>query len=134
VNLKWTNGLSVSESRIDKEHQLYFELLNHICVESEKGGSKEKLTRLLNELTLFIRFHFMAEENLMIDSSYDDYDNHRAAHIYCMESLKTKMFDFRDDNIKAGVILDFATEWFLMHISSHDKRLGSYMALQSASI
>jgi len=133
VNLQWTNGLSVNDPRIDKEHQLYFELLNHICVESEKGVSKEKLTRLLNELTLFIRFHFMAEENVMLDAGYNDYDNHHAAHTYCMESLKTKMFDFRDDKINGEAILDFATEWFLMHISSHDKKLGSYMALQSAS-
>ena len=36
-----------------------------------------------------------------------------------------------DGKIEEKVILDFATEWFLMHISSHDKRLGSYMALQA---
>jgi len=30
---------------------------------------------LLNELTLFIRFHFMAEENLMMDAGYDNHNN-----------------------------------------------------------
>jgi len=133
VNIQWTNGLSVNDSRIDKEHQLYFELLNHIYSETEKGASKEKLIRLLNELTQFIRFHFMAEENVMIDVSYNDYDNHRSAHTYCLENMKTKMFEFKDGKIEERAILDFATEWFLMHISSHDKKLGSYMALQSTT-
>jgi len=37
-------------------------------------------------------------------------DDHHAAHTYCMEILKTKMFDFREGKIDGGAIVDFATE------------------------
>ena len=119
--------MKVHEPSIDRGNILCFKLLDHIRIASENETDKEKLTMLLNELTLFIHFHFRAEERLMLDAGYEGYDNHHAAHVNCMESLKDHMFDFSDDKIEEGAILDFTEEWLLKHISSHDRKFGFYM-------
>jgi len=134
MNIKWTEGLSVNDERIDKEHQMYFDLLNHICAVSEQGASKERTIRLLDEFVQFVRFHFMTEENLMIDTNYSGYNEHIMAHKYCLGSIKTKMFAFRDDTVTAEEIVDFAVEWFLMHISAQDKQFGVFLVAQKTTV
>ncbi|MBL1320033.1 MAG: hemerythrin family protein [Methylophaga sp.] len=129
MKIKWTKELSVNNERIDIEHQMYFDLLNHICNESEKGASKERVVRLINEFVQFVRFHFMSEENVMIDTGYSGYAEHTRAHNYCLESVKTKVFAFKNDEIAVEEIVDFAVEWFFMHVSSLDKQLGKHLAL-----
>ena len=133
MKIQWTNGLSVNNERIDKEHQMYFDLLNNIYAVTTQGASKERTVRLLNEFVQFVRFHFMTEENLMIDTNYSGCNKHVMAHKYCLESIKTKMFAFRDDTVTAEEIVDFAVEWFLMHVSAQDKQFGAFLAAQKTA-
>jgi len=128
MDIKWTKELTVNDERIDTEHQMYFSLLNNLSAEDEKGASKEKLIRLFNEFMLFTRFHFMTEENMMLDTNYNDYTKHRMAHSYALDTIKSKLFDFEQNKISCDEILDFAIEWFLMHVSEQDRQLGNHLA------
>lgn len=130
MNLQWTNGLSVNNDLIDKEHQMYFDLLNRLYAENEQGAGRDKLDRLFNEFIQFVRFHFLVEENLMLDSGYSDYGLHKMAHRHALDTLKSKLFDFQSGKTSCSDVLDFAIEWFLMHISSQDKKFGEFLALQ----
>jgi len=129
MNIEWTSALSINDERIDKEHQLYFDLLNRLHKECAQGASKKKLRRLFEELMLFIRFHFMAEENVMIDMKYEGYKEHRMAHARALDVIKSKLYDYENDAVEIEDILEFAVEWFLLHISTLDRDLGKFLAI-----
>lgn len=132
MNLKWTDGLSVNNKRIDCEHQMYFDLIIALYTANSQNANKEKVVRLLKEVELFTRFHFMTEENLMLDSNYSEYNAHAAIHSNFLNNIKFKIADYANDSDSLITILDYLCEWFLMHISNADKKFGAYLLASSS--
>jgi len=130
MKLEMTEGLYIHNEKIDTQHQVYFDLLNDIDFKANSGATKSRLISAFKEFVQFVRFHFMSEENQMLDSDYDGLKKHRAAHNYCLEGIKTKLFDYDNDAVTVQEIIDFAVEWFLMHVSAHDKEFGIFLASQ----
>lgn len=134
VKIEWTEGLSVHNEKIDTQHQTYFALLNDIDAAENNGAGKERILRLFDEFVLFVRFHFKTEENVMLEADYSGYREHRMAHSYCLENIKTKLFDYENDATTINEIIDFAVEWFLMHVSAQDKELGTFLVSQRIEV
>jgi hemerythrin len=128
--LQWTKELSVGIRRFDREHQIHFDLLNGIDMAIGSGASKEQLLRLFKEFEQFIRFHFMSEENQMIDTQYSGHEAHLAAHTFFLRVFETSLLAFDAEETEAQAVLDKIGDFFLKHVSTEDNMLGRYLTLK----
>lgn len=119
----WNDRYKIGHSGVDTQHQQLFGLANQI-VEASKD---EELTHLLMLLYQHTREHFSAEEKLMKQTDYPDYDRHVQQHnqmldrlIEISKTVQKKQWDPVDIKI-------FMTNWVLVHILEEDMPLGEYL-------
>jgi len=119
----WNDRYKIGHSRVDTQHQQLFELGNQIV----EASNDEELTHLLMLLYQHTREHFSAEENLMKQTNYPDYDRHVEQHnqmldrlIEISKTVQKKQWDPVDIKI-------FMTNWVLVHIIEEDMPLGEYL-------
>ncbi|MBF0565357.1 MAG: bacteriohemerythrin [Nitrospirae bacterium] len=124
----WTDNLSVHIKEIDTQHQKLVKLINDLfdAVTAKKG--KDVLTKVLNELVDYTRYHFTAEEKLMATHNYPDLAKHKPEH----EELTRKVLDFQKQFNEGKAMIDlllmnFLKDWLVKHILGTDKKYSSYL-------
>ena len=125
--LKWNENLSVGIYRFDRENQIHFELLNGIGLAIASSASKEQLLRLFKRFEQYVRFHFISEENQMIETNYNRIKLHVDAHNFFLETFDTILNAFKVGETEAQVVLGKTCNFFLKHISTEDNMLGRHL-------
>lgn len=125
--LQWDHRYELGHERIDFEHRIFLGLVADFQKFSQLGASRDKLLRILQEITKYAEFHFLSEENIMADLQYPDLQQHASLHNVLLEQLKTRHGQFREGMIPADAVFEFLFHWFALHTSSEDKKLVSYI-------
>ena len=114
-------------ARIDHDHQAYFDLLDTISAAIENDAGKERTLRLICEMAQFVEFHFMSEENLMIDTNYDEYPTHKSDHLFWLDRMKLAISDLEAGTVNAKWVIHDMRDWFAIHHSKQDHKFESYL-------
>ena len=130
INISWDGKLSVGNEKIDNEHKVFIDLIRSCSQAIEK---QEDANRLLEELTLYAKFHFFSEETLMIQSGYPGYESHRKEHVMLLARLSDKIHSYRSNTETGESLIDFIYQWFALHTTSVDTRLAQHLAFASPS-
>lgn len=133
IQIGWDKRYEVGHPRIDHEHQVFVDLLRTVSAAAAAGEPHERVGRLLLEVRKYAEFHFISEENIMIDSGFPDCENHRQEHGMLLAQLDQQFQQFRHGEIELGVIAEFMFEWFAMHTTRLDLRLGDFLRQQAAT-
>ena len=125
-NISAFNSAANAES--DREHQVQLGLLQALCDAVRDQQDAATVASLLDELTAYCEAHFVSEELLMRQKSYDDYEDHMDDHSHMMEVLRDIATDHaagRSSLVagKADEVLAFIGH----HISTRDKRLADFV-------
>ncbi len=112
----------------DREHEVQISLLEALCKAVRKQSDATVVTQLLDQLTTYCEAHFMSEELLMRQKSYDDYEDHVDDHNHMLEVLQEIAADHAAGKPalitgKAEGALAFITQ----HISSRDRRFADFV-------
>ena len=126
-DLKWKSAYKVGHARIDFEHKIFLGLIQKLDREIEEGANLEKLMRTLFEIRKYAEFHFVSEENVMIDIGYPDLENHRRLHGLLIDHLKRFAEHAGGGEIPAEDILIFLRDWYLHHTTTEDTRISSHV-------
>lgn len=118
--VKWDSSLTIGVDAIDEQHKRFFDIVNEALAGEQAG-------KLLDELTDYTRFHFKHEADTMEKAKYPDMQKHMLAHEDFIDKLDRMKDDFRNNKLKATEILDFATNWLVLHISNTDRKLGTFL-------
>jgi hemerythrin-like metal-binding protein len=126
--LSWRRDYEIGVPQIDAEHHRLADMVNTFHETYLRGGSREEIPHLLNQLIAYAEEHFQHEEKLMSDSGYPRLDEQRALH----EELVTSIFAINErlsaDRTKAGAeVLQFIKNWLLDHIVKHDMDIGDFL-------
>jgi hemerythrin len=118
---------------IDQQHQALVSMLDRLNDAVKNKESREDIYRIIDEVIAFTRFHFAAEEKLMLHSGYTDVDFHKEKHRQLMEDalhLKGKLADLGEE-----MFTDWFNHWpftrVLAHIQYADKQFEEQL-LQSS--
>ena len=130
--IAWSEDYNTGNERIDFEHQIFFGLVNDFQVARLRNDSKDKLVRILHEISLYAKFHFKSEENIMEDIAYPELEPHRQHHYKLIESLSNKMMGLELGQHSAAEIEEFLLHWFTQHVTLEDSKIASY--LKSAAV
>jgi len=127
IDIKWDDKFSVGHERIDQEHKIFLGLIKAVSIAADEAIPKEKILRILVEIKKYADFHFYSEENLMIDSGYPDYEEHKKEHQLLLARFDGQLHDYRDDAIDLDELIGFIFQWFALHTTGIDKKLAVHI-------
>lgn len=130
MTLRWDEKYNLGNEKIDAEHHIFLGLVIEFESLDAQGASQDKLARTLKEITKYAEFHFLSEENLMIDCNYPNLEQHKKLHRHLVAALEDQLFKFNNGTCSPGQVFNFLFQWFATHTSSEDKKLVSFIGAQ----
>jgi len=130
AKLQWSDDLSIGVELIDQQHKTWIEHYNKLVSAVEAQQGPREIAEVLGFLVDYTAFHFTAEEELMSDNGYPEFDNHRAQHDKLNDTLGNLIEDFREEgatHILADFLQTFLGNWLVDHIRTVDMRFGEYL-------
>jgi hemerythrin len=126
--LEWTHELSVGVDRLDDQHKRWLEIINDLERALSAGpNSSARSSAALGQMIDYTRVHFVAEEELMVQTGYSDYENHKALHAGFVEQLVEITSALKEgDAASAKLLVGVARKWFVGHILVIDKQYAEH--------
>jgi hemerythrin-like metal-binding protein len=84
------------------------------------------VSRIVLEVRRFVEFHFISEENLMIETGYPGAEAHQTVHRELLAELNAKMAKLHSHREYPEDLLDFLVRWLLEHIAHHDQHVARH--------
>jgi len=119
----WNDRFKIGHSIVDSQHIHLFELANQIV----EGNNDEDLTHLLMLLFQHTREHFSAEESLMKQTRYPDYERHVEQHNQMLDRLIEISKTVQKKQWNPSDMKLFISNWVLIHILEDDMPLGEHL-------
>lgn len=128
---KWDEAYSTNVQEFDNDHKKLIDLFNGVykqVFECEDLEEERVLThQTLVELLEYVKYHFTAEEELMIKFNFPQYVEHKKEHEYYIQEVNK----FLEQHNEGVVALSFPTfmflkEWITKHIMVRDKSYGKF--------
>jgi hemerythrin len=131
IKVEWRQEFEVGYERIDFEHKIFLGLIRDASAALELGLDHQRILRRLEEIKQYALFHFLSEENIMLDIDYPELVNQQLEHQRLLAQLSDKIHQYRNKAMDLETIVEFLFEWFALHTTQVDTRLGLY--IQSSS-
>lgn len=119
----WSEKYSVSDERMDKQHQWLFEIFNQIQNLDIKKES-HILNLIVDELVDYTEVHFREEEKIMEDLNIPGLAHHKNLH----DNFRKMVINFKNqlnrekpDELMSSLLGEIRT-WFTNHILIEDKK------------
>ncbi len=125
--MPWNSSFENGVSEFDNQHHRLVDLVNELYKAMKMGRGDDAIARVLDELVDYTATHFAAEERLMVEHQYPDYDSHIVIH----REFVSTVVDFQE-KFKAGEatlsldLLEFLKDWLIGHIKGVDRRYGPF--------
>ena len=129
--LYWHPKYTVHDEVLDRQHQNLFAITNRVIDKYESGSVDSYNT--IQELVVFISEHFYAEQVVMMENRYQNYNQHVREHEYFIEKVKT--FLERHDDNQNNLLLDiinFLRDWIFVHTTNSDLKYGEVLQKNQA--
>ncbi|MDO8605970.1 MAG: hemerythrin domain-containing protein [Phaeospirillum sp.] len=127
----WQSWFELGNYRIDAEHRVFLDLIMGLNRDHKAGIAADKLARSLREIHKYAEFHFLSEENLMIDVAYPQRDLHVAEHAKILHALETSVAKLVKGEDILDEFLTFLYDWFSEHTVGTDHQLTRYIAART---
>lgn len=125
MDFAWDKKYEVGHTRIDFEHQIFLDLIK--AVDRARELSRGHQRRMLAEVEKYAEFHFLSEENMMIDTGFPERAYHIQEHNQLLAIFKNKIYEFEHEELKLDEMLGFLLQWFALHTSQVDKKLADHL-------
>jgi hemerythrin len=131
VDILWNDKMALGIEYIDQHHRTLIGLLLDAKRAMGPGGrdvDREAVRIVLSALSGYSKYHFLAEERLMLEIGFPGIDSQREAHALFGEKLKAIEDCYARDAHAAGQeLIGFLTKWLVEHIIRDDAKIGRYM-------
>ena len=125
--MEWLKKFEVGHPKIDMEHRVFFDLIQSILAAHENKASRDKVRRLILETAKYAEFHFLSEENIMLDINYPDFEQHHLKHQLLMNELRRYIIKFEATQDVLEELIHFMVDWFSNHTTQEDQELTRYI-------
>ncbi len=119
----WETKYELGLPKMDEQHKMLVALINRLeSIQSSGASIQRDLSEVMKHLAMYIAVHFRAEEELMQEKGYSDYERHRQSH----HAFEQRVEQFRaelaaGDSEVAAHILAFLKDWLITHIMKSDR-------------
>ncbi|MEW6665300.1 MAG: bacteriohemerythrin [Thermodesulfobacteriota bacterium] len=124
--IQWNKEYLVGISKIDKQHKKIINILNRVISGHAKGRDDKEVEDILDELQAYIKEHFRAEEEYMLEHRYSGYEEQRNEHNRFVDRLLDAQKEYlKNRQLVSTNLFNFVWDWFSQHMLKVDKRLSS---------
>jgi len=128
MHLDWNENYDVGVKEFNKQHERLFGFVNSLF---KIVGLKDKtntMDEVMEGLVNYTVTHFAAEENLMRENDYPEYEAHKDEHDkLCREVTDIYAKYKAGDKINSVELLIFLVNWLKNHIEKIDKKYGPFL-------
>ncbi len=130
--LLWHESYSVDIQAFDDQHKKLFEVINVVfaAVTSRKNpASRALLDVALSEMVEYMKLHFEAEERVMREHAFPEYDAHKKEHddFARMVTDIKRRHDQESEAVTVELLKSLVT-WLDTHLNGTDKRYTPYLS------
>ncbi len=123
--ITWEEKYSVRIPRLDEHHKKLIGLINELHDAMKMGSSKAVLSKVIERMVDYTKFHFTAEESAMTKAGYSAYPGHKAEHDAFVNKALKYQEDFNSGKLMLSLdVMKFLREWLVNHIQVVDKKYG----------
>jgi len=124
----WDDSFSIHVARMDDHHKRLFEIADAITEHLHNSSERESLSSAFDALVDYTRYHFEAEERLMVLCSYPHADEHSKRH----EELIQQVVEYKEQALGGDLpgkvsFLKFMDRWMIRHILTDDRQYGEFL-------
>ncbi|PLX49800.1 MAG: hemerythrin [Desulfobulbaceae bacterium] len=124
----WKPEYSVNIKEIDDQHKQLVAMVNELHEAMTQKKGKEVLGPILAKLINYTATHFAAEEKLMQQHGYPDYDKHKAKHEKMVQKVLALQNDYKGGKITMTFeVSKFLQDWLNKHILGTDKQYSAFL-------
>lgn len=88
--IQWKKSYETGHPLIDAEHRLLVMLFRKLDVAIKTRESETTISRIVQEVKQYVKFHFTSEENLMHETNYSGIEGHIALHAQLLMELNNQ--------------------------------------------
>ena len=128
--VEWSDSYLVGVEALDIEHKDLINRLNQLHNKFyRRQGDKSRMEDYLKEIHDRIHAHFSMEEDMMRDSDYPDFTQHKKEHDNFLGVIDNliKKYQNSPDYSFSEVLEDILSEWIGNHIAASDHKLGIHL-------
>ena len=117
-----------AQAGMDREHEVQLSLLRTLCQAVREHSNAEDVAQKLERLSAYCEAHFVSEELIMRQNSFDEYEDHVDDHGHMMDMLKVITTNHTDGNTAGmNAVTEEALAFIENHISTRDKRFADFL-------
>jgi hemerythrin-like metal-binding protein len=119
---------TAAQAGIDGEHEVQLSLLRTLCQAICEQRNSGEVAQLLEQFSAYCEAHFVSEELIMRQNSFDEYEDHADDHCHMMDLLTAIATDYETaSSSKLKAITEEALAFIENHISTRDKRFADFL-------
>lgn len=143
--ITWEDKYNLGIPVIDEQHRKLVDLCNELYEglkqhrANEGEGWQTVLSNTLREAVQYTKFHFDAEEKILMAAGYKNLAHHKQCHVEFVDALTKVLFSFQKATLQTAFEFSaYLKEWVLTHIAYEDRLyvqcvFDYYQRMQSAS-
>ena len=131
IYMTWEDRFLLGVKQLDEHHMHLLELLNRAYSACMLNNPVAEFRAVLEELYDYTKYHFSAEELVMVENNYPGLPEQRQEHEMFVQKLSSGKQEMEKGNMSSTIELveltDFLANWFREHIVVMDNNLGVYL-------
>jgi len=124
--IRWNDWMSVQVSQFDEAHKKLINMIGQLNTAFTRGDGEKEIIAILSGLATYTVEHFAAEERLMREHNYPDFQRHHQIHETFVNKVKQTITEFENHQVSAASIMDLLSEWLMGHILKVDKEYSDF--------
>ncbi|MEQ1602420.1 MAG: hemerythrin family protein [Methylophilaceae bacterium] len=125
--IPWDKSYEIGHELIDSQHRIFLMILNKLIKSIAQGVTKEYMFRTLMELKKYAEFHFISEENVMLDCGYLNVNQHQHIHSELLFEFTVLSDRVAQGRAEPDEVVSFIKGWLLNHILHEDIQIAQYV-------
>jgi hemerythrin-like metal-binding protein len=126
--IEWSKDLEVGIGLLDAQHMNMVKLINTLGDAVEKDQGKTVVNQVMEQLKLYISYHFTSEERLLRIHNYPAYEEHCREHQEFSDEVEDFYLDLRTGVPGVSAALhEYLRQWFVVHIQEEDQRYAKFL-------
>ncbi|AJE04362.1 bacteriohemerythrin [Geobacter pickeringii] len=125
--ITWSDSLSVKVKQFDDQHKKLVDMVNQLFDAMKSGKGNQVMGDILKQLIAYTQTHFAAEERLMAQHAYPDYEAHKKEHNALVMQVLDLQKQFQEGKaVLTQNVMTFLRDWLSKHIQGDDRKYGVF--------
>ncbi|CAG0957889.1 bacteriohemerythrin [Geobacter sp.] len=126
--ITWSDTLSVKVKQFDDQHKKLVDMVNQLFDAMKTGKGSQVMGDILKQLIAYTQTHFAAEERLLKQYAYPDFEAHKKEHNALVMQVLDLQKQFQEGKpVLTQNIMTFLRDWLSRHIQGDDKKYGVFL-------